>query len=91
MTSERMHCRKGCGACCSAISISSPLPHHPAGKAAGIRCSNLDTFNVCSIHGTPEYPGVCQNLTPMEDMCGNTYEEAFRYLEELERLTKPEF
>lgn len=29
-------CRPGCGACCIAPSISSPIPGMPEGKAAGV-------------------------------------------------------
>ncbi|NBX68342.1 MAG: YkgJ family cysteine cluster protein, partial [Proteobacteria bacterium] len=37
-----MECRIGCGACCIAPSISSPLPGMPHGKPAGVRCVNLN-------------------------------------------------
>ena len=36
-----MQCRAGCGACCIAISISSPIPGMPLGKPAGVRCVQL--------------------------------------------------
>jgi Fe-S-cluster containining protein len=32
-----MNCRLGCGACCIAPSISSPIPGMPQGKPAGVR------------------------------------------------------
>ncbi len=84
-----MKCRAGCGACCIAISISSPIPNMPNGKEAGVRCINLLDDNTCAIHNTPNYPTVCANLKPSKEMCGNTFEEAFEYLEQLELLTKP--
>ena len=31
-----MNCRPHCGACCIALSISSPIPGMPAGKPAGV-------------------------------------------------------
>ncbi len=85
-----MDCRPGCGACCIAISISSPIPGMPDGKPAGVRCVNLSTDNTCLIHGQPDYPLVCQGLTASREMCGDTYEEAFDYLERLEKLTAPD-
>ncbi|MBN1533750.1 MAG: YkgJ family cysteine cluster protein [Spirochaetes bacterium] len=85
-----MKCRKGCGACCIAVSISSPLPGMPGGKPAGVRCANLLPHNTCSIHGTPAYPEVCRALVPSREMCGASFDEAMRYLEELERATQPE-
>ena len=34
--SAALACRDGCGACCIAPSISSPIPDMPAGKPAGV-------------------------------------------------------
>ena len=82
-------CRKGCGACCEAISISSAIPGHPQGKPAGVRCLNLSAENVCLIHGSVSYPAVCRNLTPEKEMCGNGRDEALEYLARLEEWTKP--
>ncbi|MDI1274967.1 YkgJ family cysteine cluster protein [Polaromonas sp.] len=87
-----MHCRPGCGACCIAPSISSPIPGMPQGKPAGVRCVQLDEANACRIFGLPERPAVCGGLTASLDMCGsgeqaNTH--ALRYLAQLERLTAP--
>lgn len=84
-----MDCRIGCGACCTALSISSPLPGMPGGKPAGVRCVNLLDGNVCRIWGTAEYPVVCQNFRPEPMVCGETNEEAFRLIAELERRTAP--
>jgi uncharacterized protein len=82
-----IECRIGCGACCIAPSISSPLPGMPSGKKAGIRCPGLTDRNTCAVHGTAAYPRVCANFTPHAEMCGETFEHAMRYLETLERLT----
>ena len=84
-----MDCRAGCGACCVALSISSPIPGMPGGKPAGVRCVQLTADNLCAIFGTAERPQVCNNLRPMEEMCGSSREEALAYLERLERLTAP--
>jgi len=86
---EIMKCRSGCGACCIAISISSPIPGMPGGKPAGVRCVNLSEDNTCTIHDRPDYPEVCRNLKPSKEMCGSTLEEAMAYLNRLEQLTKP--
>lgn len=80
-------CRLGCGACCIAPSISSPIPGMPNGKPAGVRCLQLDDANRCMIFGKPERPAVCQSLRPSPDMCGTTREEAMRMLHRLEQLT----
>jgi Fe-S-cluster containining protein len=84
-----MVCREGCGACCIAISISSPLPGMPEGKKAGERCIHLDENNICLIHNKPDYPLVCKNLKPSREMCGDSYDDAYNYLVNLENLTKP--
>ncbi|QSA20024.1 YkgJ family cysteine cluster protein, partial [Vibrio furnissii] len=42
-----MDCRLGCGACCIAPSISSPIPGMPNGKPAGTRCIQLNENNLC--------------------------------------------
>jgi len=84
-----MNCRPGCGACCIAISISSPIPGMPNGKPAGVRCVNLAADNTCRIHDQPDYPPVCQNLRPGPDICGQTFAEAMILLSELEILTRP--
>lgn len=80
-------CRPGCGACCIAPSISSPIPGMPHGKPAGVRCVQLDTHNRCQIFGRPERPAVCGSLQPSDDMCGNTNEQAMIYLSQLELMT----
>jgi len=51
-----MNCREGCGACCIAPSISSPLPGMPQGKPAGERCLHLSVEQLCLLFGQPERP-----------------------------------
>ena len=89
MTAE-FNCRPGCGACCIAISISSPIPGMKNGKPAGIRCINLDNNNMCLLFGKKERPKVCISLKPSKEMCGNSYFEAVKYLEKIEKETVPE-
>lgn len=82
-----IECRTGCGACCIAPSISSPIPGMPNGKPAGVRCVQLTEDNGCKLFGMPERPEVCHRLRPSLEMCGDSAEEAFRYLVRLETLT----
>jgi len=85
-----MDCRIGCGACCIALSISSPIPGMPGGKPAGVRCVQLTADNRCLLFGQPERPEVCLRLRPEQEMCGETAEEALVYLAFLERATAPQ-
>jgi Fe-S-cluster containining protein len=85
-----MLCRSGCGACCIALSISTPLPGMPRGKPAGVRCIHLTDEYRCAIYGHPERPACCAGLQPSEEMCGNTRDEALAWLENLEILTRPD-
>jgi len=80
-----MDCRIGCGACCIASSISSPIPDMPNGKPAGVRCVQLTPDNRCRIYDTR--PDVCRRLRPSREMCGETMGDALRYLSALERAT----
>lgn len=82
-----MECRIGCGACCIAISISSPIPGMPNGKLAGVRCVQLTEDNRCLLFGKADRPSVCIRFSPSREMCGNSTEEAFAYLERLEKDT----
>jgi Fe-S-cluster containining protein len=84
-----MECRAGCGACCIAPSISSPIPGMPQGKPAGVRCVQLTGDFRCAIFGRPERPAVCRNLRPAPTMCGMDRGAALAHLDELERLTCP--
>lgn len=80
-------CRVGCGACCIALSISSPIPGMPRGKPAGVRCIHLTDDYRCAIYDAR--PDVCRRLRPLREMCGETREDALRYLAALERATTP--
>ena len=82
-----MDCRTGCGACCIAPSISSPIPGMPRGKPAGVRCAQLDDANRCMIFGRPERPAVCASLKPAREMCGESAGEAIAWLTRLEQAT----
>ncbi|HAS1735095.1 YkgJ family cysteine cluster protein [Enterobacter cloacae] len=84
-----MDCRPDCGACCTAPSISSPIPGMPEGKPANTRCVQLSETNLCMIFGSPLRPKVCSGLQPSAEMCGNTREQAMSYLLNLEALTAP--
>lgn len=83
-----MQCRVGCGACCIAPSISSPIPGMPDGKPAGVRCVQLTDDNRCKLFGLPERPAVCASLRPSAEMCGDDDQHAFAYLIRLEEITK---
>lgn len=82
-------CRIGCGACCIAPSISTPMPGMPEGKPAGVRCAHLTDDNRCELFGRPERPAFCTSLKPCLEMCGTTAREAMTLLERLEILTRP--
>ncbi len=84
-----MECRPGCAACCIAPSISSPIPGMPGGKPAGVPCVQLDEALRCRIFDRPERPQVCGSLPPNAEMCGDSREQALRWLGRVERLTSP--
>jgi hypothetical protein len=83
-----MECRAGCGACCIAPSISSPIPGMPGGKPAGVRCAQLMDDYRCAIFGMPERPEVCRRLRPSPSMCGANRDEAMTILAALEHATR---
>jgi uncharacterized protein len=89
-----MNCRPGCGACCIAPSISSPIPGMPTGKPAGVRCTQLDEDNRCMIFSDPRRPAVCGSLRASVEMCGiddnvsATRIHAMKYLTALEAQTQ---
>ena len=85
-----MDCRVGCGACCTAQSISSPIPGMPEGKPAGVRCAQLSADNRCLIYDDPRRPAVCIQFRAMPDVCGSSREEAMRLLAAMERETAPQ-
>jgi len=82
-----MKCREGCGACCIAPSISSPIPGMPLGKAAGERCVQLSVENLCNIFGQAERPAVCSAFSADAEVCGGSSEEAIRLLGWWEQMT----
>ncbi len=84
-----MNCRSGCGACCIAPSISSPIPGMSGGKPAGIPCVQLLPDFRCALFGRPERPAVCVSLRPTETMCGASREHAMAFLTSLELATAP--
>jgi uncharacterized protein len=84
-----MECRPRCAACCIAPSISSPIPGMPNGKPAGVPCPQLDGDLRCRIFGQPERPAVCGGLKPSVEMCGDSREQAMRWLTRMEDLTRP--
>jgi DNA-binding IclR family transcriptional regulator len=59
LTSVPGGCRAGCGACCIAPSITTPMPGHPEGKPAGERCANLTDDLRCRLWDRPERPACC--------------------------------
>lgn len=84
---ELIACRSGCGACCTAPSISSPIPGMPDGKPANTPCVQLSEQNLCLIFGSPLRPAVCSGLQPSREMCGESRDEAMIYLIDLEKQT----
>ncbi len=82
-----MQCRLGCGACCIAPSISSPIPGMPSGKPAGQRCIQLDANNLCKLFGQPERPKVCADFGAEEWVCGTDNEQAMLIISDLEAKT----
>lgn len=84
-----MECRAGCGACCIAPSISSPLPGMPQGKPANTPCIHLDDAMRCGIFTSPLRPAVCANLQPQAEMCRADRNDAMVYLLHLEDATAP--
>ncbi|QYJ82432.1 MULTISPECIES: YkgJ family cysteine cluster protein [Shewanella] len=83
-----MNCRLGCGACCIAPSITSPIPGMPNGKPAGVRCIQLDERNLCKIFGHPERPALCDRFIAEPEVCGSTAEEALWLITSLETATQ---
>ena len=75
-----MDCREGCGACCIAASISSPIPGMPEGKPAGVRCIHLAGDYRCVLYNSPERPKVCSDFKAEPEFCGSTREEAMKIL-----------
>lgn len=86
----RMACRMGCGACCIAPSISSPIPGMPGGKPAFTRCIHLQSDFSCGIFESPDRPKVCADFQAETLVCGSNREEALSILASLESEKAPE-
>lgn len=80
-------CRPGCGACCVAPSITSPIPGMPEGKPAGVRCVQLDDRNLCRLFGLPERPTVCRAFDYDLSLCGTDNGAALDNITLLETAT----
>jgi Fe-S-cluster containining protein len=80
-----MDCRSDCGACCIAVSISSPIPGMPGGKPAGVRCLHLLDDYRCALYYSPERPVVCGDFKAEPDFCGKSREEALQILYNLSK------
>ena len=87
MNTLAMACRLGCGACCIAPSISSPIPGMPNGKKAGERCIQLDEGNLCKLFGDERRPKVCSDFSATLDVCGTSNAHALALITELEEST----
>jgi Fe-S-cluster containining protein len=79
-----MICRKACGACCIAPSISSPIPGMPDGKPAGTACTHLTSDFRCRIFNHPDRPLVCEQFQAEKIVCGKNRNEAMEILAGLE-------
>lgn len=86
-----MDCRIGCGACCIAPSISSPIPGMPDGKPAGMRCIHLTNDYRCAIFNDPSRPQVCNDFKADETFCGISRNEALSILSSLEKYESSSF
>jgi hypothetical protein len=66
----------------------------PDGKAAGVRCAQLDADNRCLIFADPRRPEVCASLRASLEMCGAdenvaaTRGHAMTFLSRLELQTR---
>jgi Fe-S-cluster containining protein len=85
-----MACRLGCGACCIAPSISSPIPGMPEGKRSGERCIHLTETFLCGLFGQPERPLVCEQFNAEPEVCGQNQEQALIQLTWLENASLPD-
>lgn len=82
--SHFFECRMGCGACCIAPSISSPIPGMPNGKPGGTPCIHLTSDGLCGIFRSPDRPKVCAGFTADTLVCGNCRKDALKILGDLE-------
>lgn len=84
-----MQCRIGCGACCIAASLNRPFYGMPQGKKSGERCVHLDAQNRCQIFTDPRRPKACADFVAEEQICGETFAQAYANLIALEDITLP--
>ena len=82
-----MNCHEGCGACCIAPSISTPIPGMPDGKPAGERCLHLSVDYLCGLFGQPERPAVCGAFKADIEVCGSSQQEAINLIGWWEQVT----
>lgn len=82
-----MQCREGCGACCVAPSITTPIPGMPQGKPAGVACIHLTADKRCALFGKPERPAVCSRFMADPEVCGDSAEQAIEILSWWEQAT----
>jgi hypothetical protein len=61
----------------------------PGGKPAGVPCVQLSDDRRCRLFGDPQRPACCSSLRPAHEMCGADRQQALRWLERLERMTRP--
>lgn len=85
--SVKGECRPGCGACCIAPSIHSPIPGMPHGKPAGVRCVQLDDDNLCRLFGDPSRPILCARFVFDGEWCGESRQQALERIAALEVAT----
>jgi Fe-S-cluster containining protein len=78
-----MECRKNCGACCIALSISSSIPGMEGGKPVGVKCIHLLNDYRCALFNDPRRPKVCSDYQAEEEFCGTTRDEAMKILNSL--------
>jgi len=82
-----MDCRQQCGACCIALTISSPIPGMPHGKMFGQRCVQLTSDYKCILFNQVNRPDVCVKFTAQSETCGENQFDAFLNLSKLEWAT----
>ena len=85
-----MQCRNDCGACCSAISISSPFHGMPHGKPAGVTCVHLTPALRCALFDDARRPALCAAFMPEPEFCGENREQALVLLAQLEVQSLPD-
>ncbi|MAV67132.1 MAG: hypothetical protein CMQ79_02715 [Gammaproteobacteria bacterium] len=82
-----MKCRPGCGACCIAPSIRTPMPGMPNGKPAGVPCIHLTDGLACRLFSSPQRPAFCASFKAEISVCGASRKEALSSIKLLERAS----